>query len=251
MPQCLCCAENQPVTTEKVCPICGHLFKGLGWWGIDSHWKARHEDRIPYSEFWEGMCEGHRGTGDRDETPTENLAAKVRPSLPEATMDAMARRSSHVENVLTHSLIAKIAQVLWKRDPWFDLQVFKADVDDAGFDLVLGCQGVMRYIQIKQTYLQGKAVKYSMRLDFARMKDACAVVLVYDGATLEIDHCLFYGGAPGESMPDIEGNKVSLSPGRRTADGARKARENYRDVPRKCFEGPLTTADLVQRLFGF
>lgn len=249
MPDCLCCSKGQPITAGKVCPVCGHLFKGLGWWGIDAHWNARHQALMPYHAFWAGLCDGHRETGELNEDPSPAASDKAQPALSEAYIEALARRSSHVENVLTHSFIAKIAQELWRRDPGIDLQVFKADVDDAGFDLVLGCNDTMRFIQIKQTYLQGNAVKYSIRLDFARLKGACAVVLVYNAADLEIDHCLFFGGAPGEPMPDIEGNPTSLSPGRRTADGKRKSRENYRDVPRREFQRLLHTSELVDRLF--
>lgn len=36
----------------KVCPECGHVFQGNGWDGIDAHWKAKHEDAMPYSEAW-------------------------------------------------------------------------------------------------------------------------------------------------------------------------------------------------------
>ena len=37
---------------RKVCPECGHLFRGNGWDGIDSHWRARHESIVPYTEAW-------------------------------------------------------------------------------------------------------------------------------------------------------------------------------------------------------
>lgn len=36
----------------KVCPVCGHAFQGNGWVGIDSHWKSKHEDIMPYAEAW-------------------------------------------------------------------------------------------------------------------------------------------------------------------------------------------------------
>jgi hypothetical protein len=36
----------------KVCPECGHTFKGNGWDGIDAHWKSRHEAVMPYEEAW-------------------------------------------------------------------------------------------------------------------------------------------------------------------------------------------------------
>ena len=249
MSTCLCCAKNAPVTPQKVCPICEQAFKGKGWWGVDAHWKARHEAEMPYSTFWAGLCEPHRGVEAERGAIPNSLPTDAEP-IEDAYTKALSQRSSHVENILTHALIAKIAQELWSRDPWLDLQVFTSDVDDSGFDLVLGCKGVMRYIQIKQTHLQGKAVKYSLRLDFARMVGACAIVLVYQAGTLEIDHCLYFGGVSSETLPFIEDHKVSQSPGRRGADGVRKLRENYRDVPRRAFQGPLSIAELTDKLFN-
>ncbi|MGB6974391.1 MAG: hypothetical protein WBD67_06890 [Terracidiphilus sp.] len=37
---------------EKICPVCGHRFKGRGWDGIDAHWRARHEAILPYERAW-------------------------------------------------------------------------------------------------------------------------------------------------------------------------------------------------------
>lgn len=248
MSDCLCCHRNVPSEAQKQCPECGQHFKGIGWNGMDAHWKANHENVMPYQTFRAGLCKVHLESGREKDHP--HPARKIHPGkLGSDFQKAAAERSSHVENVLTHSLVAKIAQELWRRDPFIDLKIFNTEVDDSGFDLVLGCQGVMRFIQIKQTHTQGNAVKYSLRLDFSRMAGACAVVLVYAGDTLEIDHCLFFGGAPNKPMPDIEANRASQSPGRRTAEGVRKIRENYRDVPRHSFQGPLSISALVDVLF--
>ena len=37
---------------QKVCPECDHVFQGNGWDGIDAHWKAKHEQIMPYNEAW-------------------------------------------------------------------------------------------------------------------------------------------------------------------------------------------------------
>lgn len=37
---------------KKVCPECGHVFKGNGWDGIDAHWRSKHEDIMPYEKAW-------------------------------------------------------------------------------------------------------------------------------------------------------------------------------------------------------
>lgn len=38
---------------QQVCPECGHRFRGRGFDGIDAHWRARHEDVMPYEKAWE------------------------------------------------------------------------------------------------------------------------------------------------------------------------------------------------------
>ncbi|HET7104752.1 MAG TPA: hypothetical protein VFI20_11750 [Terracidiphilus sp.] len=43
---------RRPRQTEKICPVCGHRFRGRGWDGIDAHWRARHEAILPYERAW-------------------------------------------------------------------------------------------------------------------------------------------------------------------------------------------------------
>ena len=162
---------------------------------------------------------------------------------------ALAERSSYVENVLVHRMVASLAGELWKRDPTKPLHIFNSEVDDSGFDLVLGCGTKLRYIQVKQVYTKGKASKFSVRLDFTRIPGSCVVVVVHTEDELMVDHYLFYGGAVREPMPSVEDNKASSLPGRRDNNGKRKIRQHYRDVTRKKFKGPLTTAELLDALF--
>lgn len=64
---------------------------------------------------------------------------------------ALAERSSYVEKILRHALLAELSRVAWKRDPALMLQVFNAEVDAAGFDIVLGFGEQLRYVQLKQS----------------------------------------------------------------------------------------------------
>ena len=41
-------AENN----QRVCPECSYVFRGNGWDGIDSHWKAKHDHIMPYKDAW-------------------------------------------------------------------------------------------------------------------------------------------------------------------------------------------------------
>ncbi|WP_022667936.1 hypothetical protein [Desulfospira joergensenii] len=59
-PICLCCEKNIPDERPRICPICDHTFKGNGWDGIDSHWRAEHEDIMIYEDFWDSLCPKHK-----------------------------------------------------------------------------------------------------------------------------------------------------------------------------------------------
>jgi hypothetical protein len=56
-----------PKTNAKVCPECDHEFQGNGWDGIDAHWKARHEQIMPYEAAWPLIQSGRykRRAGER------------------------------------------------------------------------------------------------------------------------------------------------------------------------------------------
>ena len=58
--KCHCCTKNIPKTGRRVCPECGHVFQGKGWYGIASHWRLRHYQIMSYEEFWTSLCDDHR-----------------------------------------------------------------------------------------------------------------------------------------------------------------------------------------------
>jgi hypothetical protein len=59
--QCVCCQRDTPTQGPRICPLCGHQFQGNGWDGIDAHWRSRHERVMSYEQFWNSMCQAHRG----------------------------------------------------------------------------------------------------------------------------------------------------------------------------------------------
>jgi hypothetical protein len=44
--------SNPVGAAGKVCPECGHQFKGNGFDGIDAHWRSKHEAIMPYATAW-------------------------------------------------------------------------------------------------------------------------------------------------------------------------------------------------------
>lgn len=172
--------------------------------------------------------------------------------MPESStyIKALAERSSYVENVLVHRLVADLASELWCRDPNSPLHIFNSEVDDSGFDLVLTYADKLRYIQVKQVHLNGKAKKFSVRLEFTLLRGSCVVVVVHSESELQAAHFLFFGGSASEPMPSVKSEKASVSPIKRGEGGKKKVRPHYRDIPRKKFRGPLNTGELFDALFS-
>lgn len=59
--ECLCCEKGLSTEGPKICPVCDHEFQGNGWDGIDAHWRAKHAGVMSYEQFWESLCDAHRG----------------------------------------------------------------------------------------------------------------------------------------------------------------------------------------------
>jgi len=62
-PRCPC--HGKPVKRPRECPVCGHVFKGNGWDGIDAHYRQKknpHEKKtgLRYEDWWNRICPEHR-----------------------------------------------------------------------------------------------------------------------------------------------------------------------------------------------
>lgn len=173
----------------------------------------------------------------------------MNPAERDNRIKALAERSSYIENVLRHTLVANLSSLVWSRDPFSALQVFNSEVDDSGFDIVLGLGTQVRYVQLKQAHEDKIPTHCSVRLSFSNLPGSCVVLMSHTLAELRLTKFRFFGGAPNERMSNIEAMRQPKAPGRRNAAGERKVRANYRDVPVKQFQGPLSAAELLDVLF--
>src|SRR5262245_58557983 len=76
VPACLCCEAGIASDRPRVCPACRHEFQGNGWDGVDAHWRAHHETRMPYEAFWRSLCDDHRLPSSR-ETRSHGSATRI------------------------------------------------------------------------------------------------------------------------------------------------------------------------------
>jgi hypothetical protein len=167
----------------------------------------------------------------------------------EARIQALAERSSYVENVLRHAFLAELSCLVWENDPFDSLKISNGEVDDSGYDVVLERGNVVRHIQLKQAHEEKVPKKFSVRVSFATLPGSCMVVISHALTDLRPKSYSFYGSNPTEPMPYIEAHRTTKSSGRRNADGDRVLRINYRDIPFGRFKRGLSAGELLDELF--
>jgi hypothetical protein len=77
----------------------------------------------------------------------------------------------------------------------------------------------------------------------------CVVVLVFNPETLELGPFLWFGGSPGQRLPDLDNYPIAKHT-KGDSRGVKLPRKNLRVVPIAAFERASTIAEVAERLFG-
>jgi hypothetical protein len=175
------------------------------------------------------------------------MIKKALPSTVPAS-DAHSRRSAHREALLEHLFAGEVMRYLWLRCDW-RLEVLKPQVDDGGYDLVLEANGITRHVQLKSSFLGSSVRAVPINTLLASKPSGCVVFTRFDAGTLDLSRFAFFGGAPGEPLPSLDGMKAARHT-KANALGVKALRANTRTVPLSKFEELENIEALVGRLFG-
>lgn len=156
--------------------------------------------------------------------------------------------SSYRESILEHLFAAAVMRHLWL-DGFRRLELLKSQVDNSGYDLVLEENAVTRHIQLKASHHGAATPRVGINIALGEKPSGCVVWSFFDEATLDIGPFLWFGGAPGERLPDISELQV-VRHTKANARGIKTERPNMRYIPRAKFERINTVEVLVLRLFG-
>jgi ADP-ribosyl-[dinitrogen reductase] hydrolase len=154
--------------------------------------------------------------------------------------------SSLREKMLEHVFLADLSRALWRQGRR-DFEILRAEVDRGGYDVVVECGGVTRHIQLKSTHRNGKAREVPIQLALGSKPSGCVVWLMYDPMTMELGPFYWFGGAPGELLPDLGGKVVRHTKGNK--DGVKAERRGLRMLPRNRFVRLETVDELALILF--
>ncbi len=157
------------------------------------------------------------------------------------------RHSTLREKIAEHLFIGELLRRLWQLGV-FEAEVLRSEFDAGGYDLVLSCREIVRHIQFKTIIAGGKAQSVKLSLRLAEKPSGCAVWMVLSDE-LQIRSFLWFGGEPGQPLPDISVAKVARHT-KADATGTKKARDNHRIVARSRFETVPSLDMLITKLLG-
>lgn len=151
------------------------------------------------------------------------------------------------EKVIEHLFVGDVLRCLWRQGVR-DMEVLRAEVDRAGYDLVMEADGVMRHIQLKASFHGAKTARVGLHTDLSRKPSGCAIWIWFDPLSMQLGPYLWFGGEPGQPLPPL-GERV----GRHTrgdSTGRKAERQNIRIITRGQFVSLATMDDVVRALFG-
>jgi hypothetical protein len=156
--------------------------------------------------------------------------------------------SSYREALLEHLFSGEVMRYLWLQGV-IRMEVLKPQVDDGGYDLVLEANTVTRHVQLKSSHHRSTTASVGVNIRLAEKPSGCIIWMRFDSATLALGPFLWFGGQPGEPLPDLSGFATGKQ-ARGNAQGVKSERPNIRVVPRAWFVRIPSIEELSVRLFG-
>lgn len=161
--------------------------------------------------------------------------------------EADFRFSSYREHVLEYQLVGEILRELWLRHA-YAVEVLRAEVDAASYDVVLEHQTVVRHIQFKATRADGKRASVGVNIKLREKPSGCVIWFHFAQDTMRPTGPFYWlGGLPGTPLPDL-GSKLGRH-AKGDARGHKALRENIREIPKRGFVLVHTIAELTTRFF--
>lgn len=151
------------------------------------------------------------------------------------------------ELIVEHRFIGETLRECWVRGIT-DVEVLRSESDSFGYDLVMGRGEIVRHIQLKTLLAGGKASYAKIGLKLMEKPSGCVIWIVVS-QNLQFERFLWFGGEPGEPLPDIREFKIAKHT-KGDSEGIKSERPAHRLVPRPRFDELQSIDDVLGRLFG-
>jgi hypothetical protein len=156
--------------------------------------------------------------------------------------------SSFREKLIEHLLVGELLKLSWMNKD-FSLEVSKPEVDNSGYDLIIEANGILRHVQLKAAFVGAKTARQKIHTSLETKPSGCIVWVYFNQENLELGPFLFFGGKPGEPLPDLSGFKVAKHT-KGDADGFKAERPNIRTINKGSFKSYKSIKELYHVLFN-
>jgi hypothetical protein len=157
------------------------------------------------------------------------------------------RQSTLRERIVEHVFVGDALRRLWQLHV-SDVEVLRSEFDAGGYNLVMSRGTIVRHIQFKTATVGGKTASIKASLKLADKPSGCVLwILVTPG--LELQSYLWFGGMPGQPLPNISAMNVARHT-KGNVLGVKAERPDHRIIPRSQFERLGSLDEVLQHLFG-
>jgi hypothetical protein len=156
--------------------------------------------------------------------------------------------ASYREVLIEHLFVGDIMRRLWLRGI-SQFEVLKPQVDDSGYDLVLEANSILRHVQLKSSTTLATTAEVHASMNLLTKPGACVIWIRFDPETILLGPYFWFGGKPGERLPDIAQFKTAKHV-RANSKGVKNERPNHRLIPKSKFERVADAEGIILRLFG-
>jgi hypothetical protein len=155
--------------------------------------------------------------------------------------------SVHREKLVEHLFLGELLRHFWVTGAG-NLDVLKPEVDRAGYDVVLEKDHIARHVQLKTSIKKSRDTSVSINTELASHPSGCVIWIVVNDK-LEFQQFLWFGAAPGLSLPDLSKFKQARHT-RANARGIKSERLNTKVIPKSGFRTVLGMREISEILFG-
>lgn len=168
---------------------------------------------------------------------------------PAAEKNADYLHSTLRERIVEHVFVGEALRWLWVNGER-DVDVLRPEFDAGGYDLVLRCKEVERYIQFKTAAVGSKTARINASLRLMEKPGGCIIwIFVTNKLEMKMDSFLWLGGTPGEKLPSIL-DKDFAKHTKGNARGHKAKRPSQRVIPIRDFGKRCTFDQVMENLFG-
>jgi hypothetical protein len=156
--------------------------------------------------------------------------------------------SSRREKLVEHVFVGEVLRSLW-RVGVHEVDILRAETDAAGYDIVIEVGGVSRHIQLKSSAQNATTAKQKVNVALGTKRSGCVLWVLFNSSTMELGPFLWFGGKPGEPLPDMTGFPIAKHT-KGNAAGEKAERKNIRVITKGKFTKVPSISGVLEKLFG-